>query len=119
MTPEPIAGGTADAPRVIKLIATADLHFKDEAGNTVTQIEVVAGETIQFEVDNTAGFDHDFWIGTPDELAVPNATTDVGIPTWTSGVQTVTWTVSGDGLQFACTVPGHYSTMHGDIVVQG
>jgi hypothetical protein len=118
-TPEPISGGTADAPRVIKLEATADLHFRDEAGNVVSQIDVVAGETIQFEIDNTAGFDHNFWIGTPDVLSVPNATTDTGIPTWQSGVQTLTWTAAGEGLQFACTVPGHYSTMQGSIVVQG
>jgi mono/diheme cytochrome c family protein len=118
-SPEPIAGGTTDAPRVVKLEATADLHFKDEAGNVVTELLVADGETIQFEVDNTAGFDHDFWIGTPEELQVPNGTTDTGIPTWQSGVQTVTWTAAGEGLQFACTVPGHYSTMHADIVIQG
>ena len=29
----PIEGGTADAPRVIKLQATADLHFVDESGS--------------------------------------------------------------------------------------
>jgi mono/diheme cytochrome c family protein len=118
-SPEPITGGTTDAPRVVKLEATADLHFKDEAGNVVTELLVADGETIQFEVDNTAGFDHDFWIGTPEELQVPNGTTDTGIPTWQSGVQTVTWTAAGEGLQFACTVPGHYSTMHADIVIQG
>lgn len=115
----PITGGTADAPRIIKLQATADLKFVDEAGNQVTQLEVVEGETIQFEIDNIAGFDHNFWIGTKEELEVPNATTEVGIPTWQSGVQTVTWTAGGEGLQFACTVPGHYTTMHGDIVISG
>jgi uncharacterized cupredoxin-like copper-binding protein len=104
---------------VIKLTATADLRFKDEAGNVVSEIQVAEGETIQFEIENTAGFEHNFWIGTPDELAVPNATTDVGVPAWSSGVQTLTWTAGGDGLQFACTVPGHYSTMNGAIVVQG
>ncbi len=118
-SPEPITGGTTDAPRVVKLEATADLHFKDEAGNIVTQLLVADGETIQFEVDNVAGFDHNFWIGTPEELQVPNGTTDIGIPTWQSGVQTVTWTAAGEGVQFACTVPGHYSTMHADIVIQG
>jgi mono/diheme cytochrome c family protein/uncharacterized cupredoxin-like copper-binding protein len=115
----PIEGGTADAPRVIRLQATADLRFKDEAGNVVSEIAVTDGETVQFEVENVAGFEHNFWIGTPDELSVPNATTDVGIPSWTSGVQTVTWTAGGEGLQFACTVPGHYSTMNGALVVQG
>jgi mono/diheme cytochrome c family protein len=119
----PTTGGTADAPRVIKLQATADLKFVDEAGNHVTELQVAPGEVIQFEVDNVAGFDHDFWIGTPEELQVPNGTTDVGIPIWQSGVQTVTWTApdAADpaGLQFACTVPGHYTTMHGDIVISG
>ena len=45
----------------------------------------------------------------------------MGIPTWQSGVETVKWTVeAGDApLQFACTVPGHYTTMNGNIVIQG
>jgi mono/diheme cytochrome c family protein/uncharacterized cupredoxin-like copper-binding protein len=115
---EPVTGGTPEQPRVIALQATADLRFKDPDGNVVTQIDVVEGETIQFEVENTAGFDHNFYIGTPEELQVPNGTTDVGIPMWQSGVQTLTWTASGEGLQFACTLPGHYNTMSGTIVVQ-
>ena len=121
VTPEPITGGTTDEPRIIHLEATAAIQFVDESGNPVAQIEAVEGETIQFEVDNTAGFDHNFWIGSEEELMVPNATTDEGIPTWQSGVQTFTWTAqAGDGgLQFACTVPGHYPTMHADIVIQG
>lgn len=115
----PVTGGTPEQPRVIALQSTADLHFKDAAGNVVTQIDVVAGETVQFEVDNTAGFDHNFYIGTPEELSVPNGTTDVGHPAWQSGVQSITWTAGGEGLQFACTVPGHYNTMNGMIVVSG
>ena len=39
----PVTGGTADAPRVIKLQATADLKFVDEAGNQVTELQVVDG----------------------------------------------------------------------------
>lgn len=116
---EPVTGGTPEQPRVIQLQATADLRFKDPDGNVVTQIDVVDGETVQFEVDNTANFDHNFYIGTPEELSVPNATTDVGHPVWHSGVQTITWTAGGEGLQFACTVPGHYNTMNGNIVVSG
>jgi hypothetical protein len=120
-TTAPVAGGSSDAPRVVRLEATSSLQFTDESGAVVSQIVVVPGETIQFVVNNSAGFDHNFWIGTPDVLSVPNAETDVGIPTWQSGEQTVTWTVPEDGgtLQFACTVPGHYTTMHGDIVIQG
>jgi hypothetical protein len=120
-TTAPVAGGSSDAPRVVRLEATSSLQFTDESGAVVSQLAVVPGETIEFVIDNTAGFDHNFWIGTPDVLSVPNAETDVGIPTWQSGEQTVTWTVPDDGgaLQFACTVPGHYTTMHGDIVIQG
>jgi mono/diheme cytochrome c family protein len=117
-TPEPVSGGSVDSPRVIKLQATADLHFRDEAGNVVSQIDAIEGESVQFEIDNTAGFDHNFYIGSADQLGVPNGTTETGIPTWQSGVQTVTWTATADGLQFACTVPGHASTMHGSIVIQ-
>jgi hypothetical protein len=119
VTPEPIAGGSAESPRVVRLEATASIQYVDEAGNKITQLDVVEGETIQFEVENAAGFDHNFFIGTPEQLQVPNGTTDAGIPTWQSGVQTVTWTATGEGLQFACTVPGHYSTMSANIVVQG
>jgi hypothetical protein len=120
-TTAPVAGGSSDAPRVVRLEATSSLQFTDESGAVVSQLAVVPGETIEFVVNNSAGFDHNFWIGTPDVLSVPNAETDVGIPTWQSGEQTVTWTVPEDGgaLQFACTVPGHYTTMHADIVIQG
>jgi len=115
----PSSGGTPEQPRIIALEATADLRFKDPDGNVVSQIDVVEGETVQIEVDNTAGFDHNFYIGTPEELQVPNGTTDVGHPAWQSGVQTITWTAGGEGLEFACTVPGHHSTMNGTIAISG
>lgn len=124
VTPEPIDGGTPDEPRVYRFDATADLKFKDEAGTIVPQIEVVPGETIQFEIDNVSNFDHNFWIGAAEELEVFNAETDVGIPTWQSGVETYTWTVPSPDeappdLQFGCTIPGHYAAgMFGDIVIQ-
>ncbi len=101
--------------RVIDLQADAALRFTDPDGQQVQDIEVTPGETVVFRVDNTAGFEHDFWIGTDDELSAPNGTTDVGIPKWTSGVQELEWVVPDDvsGLKFGCTVPGHYNTMQG------
>ncbi len=78
------------------------------------------GETIEFIVDNTAGFDHNFFIGEAAALQVPFGETEAGIPTWQSGEQSYIWTVpesGAEGLQFACTVPGHYTPMHGDIVI--
>ena len=115
----PAVGGTPDDPRVIVIEANSALQFLDETGAPLTQIDVVPGETIEFQVDNTAGFDHNFYIGLSEELQVPNAETETGIPTWQSGVQTLTWTVPEEaieGLEFACTVAGHYQPMHGDIV---
>ncbi len=117
---EPPTGGTPDNPRQIMIEATSSLTFVDENGDQLTQLDLKAGETVEFVVDNTAGFDHDFYIGSQDALTQGNAETEVGIPAWTSGTQTLTWTVAaGDQpLQFACTIPGHYTTMHGDIVIQ-
>ena len=119
-TTEPVSGGTAEAPRQIRVTANAALQFLDEDGAQLSQIQAVPGETIEFIIDNTAGFEHNFYIGTPEELQVPYGETDVGIATWRSGEQTYTWTVpesGAEGLQFACTVPGHYQPMHGDIVI--
>jgi uncharacterized cupredoxin-like copper-binding protein len=117
------ADGTAAPPagegRVIELVATASLQFTTPDGTQVTDIPVTPGETVVFRIDNTAGFDHNFYIGTDAELNVPNATTEVGIPNWTSGVQELTWVVPEDisGLKFGCTVPGHYALMQGTFSV--
>ena len=121
VTPEPVSGGTTDAPRQIQIEATSSLQFKDADGNALSALDLVAGETVEFIVDNTAGFDHNFYIGPADVLSQSAAQTEVGIPAWPSGSQQLTWTVAaGDqSLQFGCTVPGHYTTMHGDIVIQG
>ncbi len=102
-------------------MATGALQFTDPAGTQVRDIPVTPGETVTFRVDNQAGFDHNFYIGTDDQLMVPSTTTDVGIPTWQTGVQEVTWTVPADitGLKFGCTVPGHYALMQGTFSVAG
>lgn len=120
-TIDPIAAGTPDAPRVIAVTATGTLSFTDAEGAPLPAITVVEGETITFEVTNAAGFAHNFFIGSEEELMVIDGTTDAGVPTFTEGTETFTWTVdtSAGALQFACTVAGHYAPMHGDIVVQG
>ena len=113
------ASPTTGEPRVIELQSTPALQFTDPSGQQVTDIPVTPGETIVFQIDNVAGFEHDFWIGTDSELSAPGATTDVGIPGWTSGVQTLEWVVPADvsGLKFGCTIPGHYYTMQGTFSV--
>ena len=112
--PEPV---TAD-PRVIELEATAALQFRQD-GERILDIPVTPGETVVIRIDNTAGFDHAFFIGSEEELMGPGAVTDVGTPPWKTGVQLVEWEVPADvsNLRFACTVPGHYTLMHGTFSV--
>jgi uncharacterized cupredoxin-like copper-binding protein len=111
--------GTADNPRVIKLDETASLTITDPDGNKVTSIAAVAGETLKFEITNSAGFDHNFYIGNKDDLAGGNTANAAGIPAFISGTQTFTYTVPDSGpLHFACTLPGHFSTMNGTIDIQ-
>jgi hypothetical protein len=101
----------AGEARVIAIQATQSLQFTTPDGQRITDIPVTPGETVTFAVDNVAGFDHDFYIGTDAQLNVPNASGMPGIPTWTSGVQEYTWTVPDDitDLKFGCTIPGHYT----------
>ena len=115
-TAGPVEPGEA---RVIDIIATGALQFTTPSGEQLHDIPVTPGETVLFRIDNTAGFDHDFYIGTDDQLMAPSATTDTGIPPWQTGVQELEWVVPADigGLKFGCTVPGHYTLMQGTFSV--
>jgi hypothetical protein len=66
-------------------------------------------------VTNTAGFDHDFFIGPPDKLSGNNTEGLQGIGAFSSGTQELTFTIPSEvsNLEFACTLPGHYPSMHG------
>ncbi|MEX1297343.1 MAG: hypothetical protein AB1Z67_14365, partial [Candidatus Limnocylindrales bacterium] len=112
------AAAAAGEPRVIELEADAAIRFLQD-GSQIREIPVTPGETVIFRVDNTAGFAHNLYIGPDADLAVPNGTTDVGIPDWETGIQELEWVVPDDltDVRFACTVPGHYFTMQGDFVV--
>jgi len=114
--------GTPDNPRVIKLVETSSLQITDESGTQVTAIAVKAGETVQFQVTNKAGFDHNFYIGQAPDLQNNNTANLVGIPPFSSGTQNFTWTVPAKAgtadLQFGCSLPGHYQTMHGQFDIQ-
>jgi mono/diheme cytochrome c family protein/uncharacterized cupredoxin-like copper-binding protein len=121
-TPAPIAvPGTADNPRVIEVQGTQNLQWVDPATTQpISALSVVQGETIEFHVVNDSGIDHNFHVGSATELSTaPPDTTLPGVQTFSGGTQTFTWTVDSvpDQPQFACTVPGHYTTMHGDIVL--
>ena len=121
-TPAPVTSpGTADHPRVVEIHATASLTWTDAGGARLSQIAVVQGETIEFHIVNDAGFNHNFHIGGATALSSAPENTDLpGVAPFPSGTQTFTWTVTNlpDQPQFACTLAGHYQTMHGDFVVQ-
>lgn len=110
----PAASDAAEGT-VVEIQATNQLSFTTPDGERITDIPVTPGGTVTFRVDNVAGFDHNFHIGTDAELSVPGNDDLPGIPTWSSGVQELVWDVPDDitGLKFGCTVPGHYATMQG------
>ncbi|MBX3031969.1 MAG: hypothetical protein KF809_17625 [Chloroflexi bacterium] len=109
---------TAGTARTVHIELTGSLSFVQD-GERLTSLEVTEGETIHFVLDNTAGFSHDFLIGTADQLSQRLIDGLPGVPEWTSGVEEFEYQVTAEtaGLQFACTVPGHYGPMHGDFVV--
>jgi mono/diheme cytochrome c family protein len=112
--------GTADQPRDVSVQETADLRITDPDGQQLPAITVKAGETVRFVVENTAGFEHNFKLGTAEELEQASADADLpGTPVFTEGTQEYVWEVPSDatGLQYACTVPGHYPSMHGDFQI--
>jgi uncharacterized cupredoxin-like copper-binding protein len=104
--------------RVIELEMDAALQIKQD-GQKVVDIPVTPGETITFRIDNTAGYAHNFWIGTDQQLMTNQVQGLPGLPDWSSGVQEFTWVVPDDitGLKYGCTVPGHYSLMQGTFSV--
>ena len=123
-TPAPITSpGTAENPRVINIEATADLHWIDPTTKQqITSIAVLQGETVKFHVTNPTTLAHNFHLGASDQLAAAPQQTDLpGVDLPAASTQDVPLTVNqlaAVSPQFACTVPGHYGTMHADIVVQ-
>ncbi len=113
--------GTADNPRVIELQASDQLTWIDPTTQQqVTSITVVQGETVEFHIMNSMPMDHNFHIATADQLSSAAADNDLpGIAPFSNGTQTFTYTFDNPpaNLQFACTMPGHYPTMHGDFIV--
>ena len=108
--------GTAARPRVIKVVETATLEITDDKGTKLTTIPVKKGETVRFQVENTAGYAHNFYIGTQADLQANARDKLKGVPDFNSGTKDFTMTFDTDQqLQFACIVPGHYGPMHGDI----
>lgn len=90
-----------------------------QGGVQVSQLQVTGGQSYTFRINNTAGFTHDFYLGPADRLAAGDVDGLPGVPVNETGVQEFTWTASADatGWEFACTVDGHYQSMHGTLVL--
>jgi mono/diheme cytochrome c family protein len=123
-TPAPVTSpGTVANPRIIEIEGTADVHWVDPtSGQPLTALSIVPGETIEFHVVNDAAFPHNFKIGSATDLsAAPDPNPLPGVEDFTSANSPQTFTYTFDTIpdqpQFACTVPGHYQTMHVDLVV--
>jgi mono/diheme cytochrome c family protein/uncharacterized cupredoxin-like copper-binding protein len=121
-TPAPVTNpGTAANPRVIELQTSDQLTWIDPTTQQqVTSISIVQGETVEFHIINNSAMEHNFHIAPADQLSSAPQDTDLpGIQPFSNATQTFTYTFDNvpDNLQFACTMPGHYPTMHGDFVV--
>ncbi len=88
-------------------------------GRTVASITVKSGVPYAFSVANPGRYDHNFFIGVAEDLAAREYARLDGVQLWSAGERVVVHTfTSGDRLQFACTLAGHYGTMHGDFIVE-
>lgn len=114
----------ADADRVVQVTMNDDFSFEPAA------IDVVAGETITFELVNDGAIEHDFTIGdeaTQDahdsemaEMAdMPGMESDdeehgadsnaVSVGAGQTGEITWTFADPGEKILFGCHIPGHYA----------
>ncbi len=111
------AGPTA--PRTVELELDSDLLITED-GQQVSDIPVTPGETIHFVITNTAGFDHDLYIGSDEQLSAGRIDGLPGVPPWSTDVpQEFDWVVPEvtSGLKFGCTLRGHYPSMQGTFSV--
>lgn len=112
------AGSPAAPGNVVDLELTGNLTILRD-GVQLTELHVTDGETYVFRVDNSAGFTHDFYLGPADRLAANDVSGLPGIEKWDEGPREFSWTASheADNWEFACTVLGHYASMHGSLIV--
>ncbi len=107
--------GTADAPRLVQIIAGPGYTF------TPANITVQRGETVTFEVTTMGPLVHEFMVGPADTVAADQEGTpeiaDIGM----MQTKSLTYTFNGSGpYAFACHAPGHYEAgMRGTITVVG
>jgi len=105
--------GTVASPRVVQIVATAQLRFVPDA------VLVKQGETVTFQVTTMGPIVHEFMVGPAGDVAADKAGTpeiaDIGM----MQTRTLTYTFDGPGpYAFACHATGHYEAgMSGTIAV--
>lgn len=90
------------------------------SGQPAETITVRAGEPYTFRLVIDEPRDHNLYIGSADDLSHQQVDTLVGVALL-RGPGTAEFTTTfeaGQAVQFACTLAGHYGTMHGDIIVE-
>ena len=118
-SPGPSSVASPGRTRVIELDLTASLGIEED-GTRVTSLAVRVGERIHFRITNTAGFAHDFFIGPASALSTNQTDGLPGIPEFSTGTLEFDYTVTDEtaSLQFACSLPVHYDTMHGTFTIE-
>ena len=103
VTGSPAATGCSADATVVKIEETASLAMVPPS------VDLVAGQKACFEVTNTAGFTHNFYVGPASDIEARNKTVAVaGTPDFASGTQTVEFTPTGSGpFEYACWIAGH------------
>ena len=105
--------GTPGAPRVVHVFAGPGYSFSP------SDVRIVAGETITFEVTTMGPSVHEFKVGPAAEVAADADSApeiaDIGM----METRSLTYTFTGSGpFAFACHEPGHYEAgMRGTITV--
>jgi hypothetical protein len=118
-SPPPSVDPAARPPlRRLQLATTSMMQILDPSGQPVAVLAVRPGETLEIAVTNGARFPHNLYIGPQDALAADRTADLPGVPAFTGGTRTFTWTVpaSVEDLWFGCTVVGHFSVMNGRVV---
>jgi mono/diheme cytochrome c family protein len=112
--------GTADNPRVIQVEGTDQLQWVDPTtGEKISQLAIVPGETVEFQVTVNSDVAHNFHLGSPGDLSsAPEHNQLPGLDTFANSTETFTYTFDTVPEQFACTVPGHYQSMQVDLIAQ-
>jgi uncharacterized cupredoxin-like copper-binding protein len=117
------AADEANADRTVAIVATDELVFDPDT------VDVQAGETITFEIENTGSVDHEFVIGSEawqaeheeemqaDGMEMGEEPNEVEVPA--GETVSLTWQFTEAGTtQFGCHVPGHFPAgMVGTITV--